>query len=72
MEKDARCNVASTVTEPRAIEGMELASLDASLDMWDMTACKVSAHILNNKRTAYFYILGVLYKLSVNYCVSRT
>ena len=29
MEKNARCNAASTVTEPRAIEGMELAILDA-------------------------------------------
>ena len=29
MEEGARCNVASTVTEQRAIEGMELASLDA-------------------------------------------
>ena len=66
MEKNARCNVANTVTEPRAIVGMELASLDASLDMSDMTACKVSAHILNSKRTAYFYILGMLCKLSVN------
>ena len=29
MEKCARCNVASTVTEPRAIDGMERANMDA-------------------------------------------